>query len=225
MPVVIFINKNKPKMAKKRFGLIHVYTGDGKGKTTAALGLALRAVGQGFRVYVIQFLKGGAYTGEFIAIKNFLPKEKCGIAQFGKRCVKELKQYKLTGVSDWSKDPKYFDFIREDIECGSCRECFVQDEAQKKMVKDALKHAHEILSSEEYDLVILDEFNNALHYNFFSINEAIELIQKKAPHVELILTGRHANPEIIEMADLVTDMKKVKHYFDDGVKARRGIEY
>jgi cob(I)alamin adenosyltransferase len=214
-------------MIKKRLGLIHIYTGEGKGKTTAAMGLALRAVGQGLNVSVIQFLKGGSYTGEFIAIKNFLPKEKIDIKQFGKRCVKEVKQFKLIGIEHGfnKEECKYFDYVREDINCGDCRECFLDDEEQKHYSTEALKHAFEILSSEKYDLVVLDEINNSLFKGFISINDVVSLVQKKAPHTELILTGRHAPKEIIEMADLVTEMKNVKHYYDDGIKARRGIEY
>ena len=214
-------------MVPQRLGLVHVYTGQGKGKTTAAMGLALRAIGQGFKAYTIQFLKGGAYTGELISMKNFLPNEKCGMIQYGKKCVKELKQYKLTGFEKGKdKDKcKYFDYIREDIDCGNCRHCFLDDQEQRTFSRDAFKHALDILSKEEHDLVILDEINNAVHQNYISINEMVGLIQKKAPHIELVLTGRHAPKEIIEMADLVTEINKIKHYFDDGVKARRGIEY
>lgn len=233
-------------MTPKRLGQIHVYTGEGKGKTTAAMGLALRAIGQGLKVYTIQFLKGGAYTGEFISTKNFLPKEKTEIRQYGKRCVKEMKQYKLIGLNTSNKsglntgnkeesnkneisnkgfEANYFDYIREDINCGKCRQCFVNDEEQKKLAREAFKHAQEILLSEEYDLIVLDEINNAVHYNYLSVYEVVELLQKKAPHIELVLTGRNAHQEIIAIADLVTEMKKIKHYFDDGILARRGIEY
>lgn len=208
------------QMPPKRLGLVHVYTGDGKGKTTASLGLALRAIGQGFKVYIIQFLKGGAYTGELISVNNFLPTS--DIVQYGKRCIKELKQYKLLG---YDTGVKYFDYIREDIECGNCRECFLNDEEQRKLAVNAFRHAKEILANGEYDLVILDEINNAVHFNFINADEVIELIKNKTPHVELVLTGRNANQKIMEAADLVTEMKKIKHYFDRGVKARRGIEY
>ena len=122
-------------------------------------------------------------------------------------------------------DAKYYDYIREDIDCGNCRKCFLDDNEQKRFSREAFNHALEILSKEEHDLVILDEISNAVHCGYISINEMVGLIQKKAPHIELILTGRHAPKEIIEMADLVTEMKKIKHYFDDGIKARRGIEY
>lgn len=204
-----------------RFGLVHIYTGHGKGKTTAAMGLALRAIGQGFRAYVIQFMKGGAYTGELISIKSFLPKS--DIKQYGKRCTKEQKQYKLVGFED--DKPKYFDYVREDIECGECRHCFVNDEEQRKLVRDAYDHAREIVQNGDYDLVILDEINNAVYFKFLEVQEVLDLIKEKHSEVELVLTGRYANNDIINAADLVTEMKKVKHYFDRGVSARRGIEY
>ncbi|MBT4823607.1 cob(I)yrinic acid a,c-diamide adenosyltransferase [Candidatus Woesearchaeota archaeon] len=214
-------------MVPRKFGFVHVYTGDGKGKTTAAMGLALRAIGQGFKVFIIQFLKGGAYTGEFISMKNFLPKENKEIVQFGEGCVKELKQFKLQGFQKGARKEncEYFDYIREDIECGNCRECFLDDEKQKKSSREAFALASDILSSEKYDLVVLDEINNAISHKYISVNEVIELIQKKAPRIELVLTGRCAPPEIIQVADLVTEMKCIKHYYENGVFARRGIEY
>ncbi|MFH1439116.1 MAG: cob(I)yrinic acid a,c-diamide adenosyltransferase [Candidatus Woesearchaeota archaeon] len=212
-------------MSPKRLGMIHVYTGEGKGKTTAAMGLALRSVGQGFNVYVIQFLKGGAYTGELISIKNFLPNEKSGITQYGKKCVKELKQYKLIGIEKGFDECKYFDYVREDIDCGGCRKCFLDDENQRKLAREAYKHALEIISFGKYDLVVFDEINNAVHYNYITVTEALELIKRKPEAMELVMTGRHAAKEIMDMANLVTEMKKVKHYFDNGVLARRGIEY
>ena len=146
-------------MSPKRLGMIHIYTGEGKGKTTAAMGLALRAIGQGFKVYIVQFLKGGAYTGEFISLKNFLPSEKSGITQYGKKCIKELKQFKLIGIEKGFDECKYFDFIRDDINCGQCRKCFVVDDMQRKLSREAFKHANQVISSGKYDMVVLDEIN------------------------------------------------------------------
>ncbi|MBU1849242.1 MAG: cob(I)yrinic acid a,c-diamide adenosyltransferase [Nanoarchaeota archaeon] len=115
---------------KKNLGLVHVYTGNGKGKTTWALGIAMRALGQGLKVSIIQFMKGGAYTGEYISAKNFL--SNVNFMQFGKQCVKEQKQMKLQGIDS---DAPLFDYIREDIDCGDCRDCFVNDDEQKNLLR------------------------------------------------------------------------------------------
>ena len=205
---------------KEKRGLVHVYTGDGKGKTTAAIGLATRAVGQGFKVFIVQFMKGGAYTGEFIAAKNFLPN--VGFMQYGRPCIKEKKQLKLMGISEGYT---YFDFVREDIECGTCRYCFLNDKVQDDFVKQGFNAAKEIIAKNEHDLIILDEINVAMHLGFLNVNEVVELIKKKPREMELVLTGRDAPKEIKQIANLVTEMKMIKHYFEEGVGARRGIEY
>ncbi|MBI4983207.1 cob(I)yrinic acid a,c-diamide adenosyltransferase [Candidatus Woesearchaeota archaeon] len=203
-------------------GQVHVYTGEGKGKTTAALGLAMRAVGQGFKVFIIQFMKGGSYTGEYISIKNRLPNME--ILQFGRPCIKQQKQLKLSGFAH-KKDKERYDFIREDVECGTCRFCFLNDDVQRDYVEEAFKKALEIVLSGDYDLVILDEINGAMHLGFLDVELVLNLIANKPPQVELVLTGRNAPPEIIDIADLVTEMKLNKHYFDKGIGARRGVEY
>ena len=207
-------------MAKKKLGLVQVYTGEGKGKTTLALGIALRAIGQNCRVRIIQFLKGGAYTGEFLAFKNFLPQ--LNITQFGKPCVKEKQQLKLTGWGNGSAEP---DFIREDVECGDCRECFLADNEEKVLTFEAFQQAKEATSSGEYDLVILDEINYAINKGLLDVQEVIDLIKEKDSHTELVLTGRSARQEILDLADLVTRMDEVKHPFQKGIPARRAIEY
>ncbi|HHF42642.1 MAG TPA: cob(I)yrinic acid a,c-diamide adenosyltransferase [Candidatus Aminicenantes bacterium] len=201
-------------------GQIHIYTGDGKGKTTAALGLALRALGQGLKVFIIQFMKGGAYTGEFISAKNFLPHLE--IEQFGRPCIKEQKQLKLKG---FDPDNPLFDFIREDIDCGDCRYCFLNDEIQKDYVEKAFQKAYEIINQGQHSLVILDEINLALSYGFLETERVIALLQNKPEHVEVVLTGRKAPQALMQIANLVTEMKMHKHYFYEGVPARRGIEY
>ncbi len=205
-------------------GQVHIYTGDGKGKTTSTLGLALRTVGQGFSVYMIQFMKGGAYTGEYIAAKNYLPNFE--IVQFGRPCIKQQKQLKLSGFSKIkSKNKELFDFIREDIECGTCRYCFLNDDIQRDYVEEAFKKALEIVMSGNYHLVILDEINVAMALGFLNVELVLALIANKPKNVELVLTGRNAPDEIIHIADLVSEIKLHKHYFNQGVGARRGIEY
>ncbi|MBU0470230.1 MAG: cob(I)yrinic acid a,c-diamide adenosyltransferase [Nanoarchaeota archaeon] len=203
-------------------GLVHVYTGEGKGKTTAALGLAMRAIGQGMKVSMIQFMKGGKYTGEYLAAKNYLPNFE--VVQFGRPCIKQVKQLKLSGFSK-NNSLNLFDATREDIECGECRYCFLNDDVQRDYVEEGFKKALEVVLSGEYDLVILDEVNLSMHLELLDIELMLNLIANKPKHVELILTGRNVPEEIMDNADLVTEMKQHKHYFDDGISARRGIEY
>ncbi|HLD71974.1 MAG TPA: cob(I)yrinic acid a,c-diamide adenosyltransferase [Candidatus Nanoarchaeia archaeon] len=207
-----------------RKGQVQVYTGDGKGKTTAALGLALRAIGQGFKVYIIQYMKGGAYTGEFISAKNYLPNIE--MIQFGRPCIKQQKQMKIDGFSPkGSINKTIFDFVRDDIDCGSCRYCFLNDEVQKDYIKEAFKKTSEVILSGNYDLVILDEVNVALSLGLLELEEFLSLIKKKPKALELVLTGRDAPEELLRIADLVTEMKPHKHYFEKGQMARRGVEY
>lgn len=205
-------------------GLIHVYTGEGKGKTTAALGLALRALGQGFKVCMIQFMKGGAYTGEYVAARNYLPNLE--ILQFGRPCIKQMKQMKIKGyVLGKTKPEEMYDIIREDIVCGTCRYCFLNDDVQRDYIEEGFNKALEVVLEKHHDLVILDEINVAIHLGFLNVELVLNLLANKPESVELVLTGRNAPEEILEMADLVTEMKMYKHYFEKGVPARRGIEY
>lgn len=205
-------------------GLIHVYTGDGKGKTTASLGLALRAVGQGFKVCMIQFMKGGAYTGEYVAARNYLPHFE--IFQFGRPCIKQLKQMKIKGyVLGKTKPEEMYDVIREDIECGTCRYCFLNDDVQRDYIEEGFKKALEVVMDGKHDLVILDEINVAISLGFLNVELVMSMLGNKPENVELVLTGRDVPEEIAEMADLVTEMKLHKHYFEKGIPARRGIEY
>ncbi|MDH5459484.1 MAG: cob(I)yrinic acid a,c-diamide adenosyltransferase [Candidatus Bathyarchaeota archaeon] len=170
-------------------GIVQVYTGNGKGKTSAAFGLALRGIGRGLKVYVIQFIKGGFDYGELYIVDK-LPN--LTLKAFGRgRFVTE-------------KPPE-----KEDTELG----------------EKALALAEEVVKSEEYDIVILDEINVALNLKLIKIERVLELIRNKPKHVELILTGRYAPDEIIEAADLVTEMKEVKHPYNKGFQARKGIEY
>jgi cob(I)alamin adenosyltransferase len=204
-------------------GQVQVYSGDGKGKTTAALGLALRAIGQGYNVFIIQFMKGGSYTGEFISAKNYLPNLQ--IKQYGRPCIKQQKQLKLNGFKDDDKNKRLFDFIRDDIKCGSCRYCFLNDDVQKDYVEQAYKKSYEVVMSGNHHIVILDEVNTAMALNFLDTQHVIKLIKEKPNHVELILTGRNVPKIIVEHADLFTEMKMHKHYFNKGILARRGVEY
>jgi len=208
------------KMSNK-LGLTHVYTGDGKGKTTHAIGIAMRAAGQGFKVNIVQFMKGGAYTGEFITAKNFLPNVE--FEQFGKACIKEQKQLKLLNLEE--NKPQYFDYVREDIDCGPCRSCFVNDKEQRDYVCAAFEEAKKVTVSGDYDLVVLDEINMAVKFGFLKVNEVLKLIKNKFENTELILTGRGAPEELIMVAYYASEIKLIKHPFDKGVSARRGIEY
>lgn len=168
-------------------GYVHVYTGNGKGKTTAALGLALRATGAGKKVYIAQFAKGMHYS-ELDAIAKHLPDI-------------TLKQYGLG--------------------------CFIFNEPKQADIEAAnigLREVEAIISGCEYDIIILDEANIATYYNLFSVQDLISVLNKRNPATEIIITGRYACQEIIEYADLVTEMTEIKHYYQQGVQARVGIE-
>jgi cob(I)alamin adenosyltransferase len=176
-------------MPKLERGLVEVYTGNGKGKTSAAFGLALRATGRGFKVYVIQFIKGGFDYGELYAVPK-LPNLQ--LKAFG------------TGRFVTRKPPGKEDF---------------------ELAEQAFTLAEEIVRKGEHDVVVLDEVNVALDLKLISLEKILELIKNKPKHVELVLTGRGAPKEIIEVADLVTEMTEVKHPFNKGYPARKGIEY
>ena len=167
-------------------GLVHVYTGDGKGKTTAALGLAIRAVGQGMKVAFIQFLKGQP-CGEHFFVSQYHPFD---IAQ--------------VSVGD------SFQKSKEQL----------SQEAQQ-----TLAYAEQEILSGKYDLVILDEILVAVNQGLITVKQVLGLLDAKPSSVELVLTGRKAPPEIIQRADLVTEMLMIKHPFTEGTGARRGIEY
>ncbi|MBI4439465.1 cob(I)yrinic acid a,c-diamide adenosyltransferase [Candidatus Woesearchaeota archaeon] len=212
-------------MAENNLGLIHVYTGNNKGKTTTALGIALRAYGQNMKVCIIQFLKGGAYTGEFIAIKNRLPGME--IYQYGKPCIKEREQLSLDKFDAGAETDAFKDitYVREDIMCGYCRYCFLADAEEKRQVEIAYEHSKRALAEGNFHIVILDEINVCFEKGLLGTKELHELLGLKPEKTELMFTGRGAPKELIERADLVTEMNQIKHYFDKGVGARRGIEY
>jgi cob(I)alamin adenosyltransferase len=172
-------------------GLIIVNTGPGKGKTTAAMGTALRAVGNGMKVLMLQFLKGSWHYGELDAVKAF--GDNFVMKQMGRGFVK---------VGGAETDP-------EDV----------------RMVEDAWKEAEQAIMSGQWDLVILDEINYAISYKMLDPAMVVEALKHKPEQVHVILTGRNAHPTIIELADTVTEMKQVKHAYEKGVLAQRGIEY
>ena len=172
-----------------RTGLVQIFTGNGKGKTTAALGTILRAVGHGLRVYIVFFMKGDYPYSE----GNILSKlPNVTIARFGSRQFVNPADVKETEIGQASQ---------------------------------ALAAAREAVLSGKYDLVVLDEVNVAAAWELVKPDDVIKLVNDKPENVELILTGRYADARLIEMADLVTEMHKVKHPFDKGIMARKGIEY
>jgi len=171
-------------------GMVQVYTGDGKGKTTAALGLALRAVGHGHRVFIIQFMKGEEEnSGERLSAQKLAP----------------LLTIKPMGRAG---------FINKDH----------PDPKDKELAGQALEYARGLMEQGDYDILILDEINVALAFGLLPVDSVLQLIQSKPEGMELVLTGRYADPQIMEKADLVTEMKNRKHYFEKGVPDRISIE-
>ncbi len=174
-------------------GLVQIYTGEGKGKTTAAIGQAIRARGRGLRILFVQFLKGKEGSGE----------------------IPLLEDVGIKVICKGEKDKWFFpDRLKEE---------------EKKKIRLEWTHFLDEISrqviEEKYDLVILDEINVVLYYELIDKNRLIDFIRKKPTWLEIILTGRHASPELIEIAHLVSEIKSIKHPFDAGMKARRGIEY
>ena len=173
--------------SKQALGCVHVYTGNGKGKTTAALGLCLRALGAGYRVFFGQFMKSGV-TSEIKALNRF--GDQVVMAQFG------------TGR-----------FVRGQ-----------PSEADRQAARQGLQAAASALDSGEFQMVILDESLVAVHQGLLAGETLLEMIERRPAGVEVVLTGRHAPPEIVARADLVTEMQEVKHYYHNGIPARAGIE-
>lgn len=176
--------------AKKK-GLVIVHTGPGKGKTTAALGLGFRAVGNGLKVLMVQFIKGSWHYGE-LDTAELLGPDKFVIRAMGKGFVK------LGGEID----PEH-----------------------KRAAEEAWAFAREKLFSGEYDMIILDEINYAVSYGMLPLAPVVEALKQKPEAVHVVLTGRNAHPEIVELADMVTEMREIKHPFQKGIEAQRGIEY
>lgn len=174
-------------MASKRRGYIQVYTGDGKGKTTAAIGLAVRASGAGLKVFIAQFIKQGNYS-EIKALRKL--SDMITVEQYGKGRFVDGKP------------------TREDFD----------------IVEEGLKRIKQVILSEKYDVIILEEANVAVKYGLIPVQELINVIITKPESVEMVITGRNASPLILDIADLVTEMKAVKHYYNKGVRGRLGIE-
>jgi cob(I)alamin adenosyltransferase len=178
-------------MTESRRGLILINTGPGKGKTTAALGTALRAVGCGMKVLMLQFIKGSWHYGELDAAAAF--GENFVLKQMGRGFVK---------IGGTEPDP-------EDV----------------RMVEEAWAEARAAIDSGEWDLVILDEINYAISYKMLDAEVVAEALRSKPEMVHVILTGRNAHPLLVELADIVTEMREVKHAYQKGILAQRGIEY
>ena len=193
--------------SKESLGLVHILTGEGKGKKTAALGLGLRAAGRGYNVYMIQFLKSGG-TGELYAVKHM---PNFTIEQFGIDAILERVQAQTSLASFAKKESSGHFVFRADVD-------------ETEAAKQGFEHAKKIIISKNYDLVILDEINCILDKKLISLQEVIDLL-KQRNHVEIVMTGRDAPQELYEYADYVGVITPVKHPWQKGIKARKGIEY
>jgi cob(I)alamin adenosyltransferase len=174
---------------KSTLGTIQVYTGNGKGKTTASLGLAMRALGHGQKVLVIQFMKGSRRYGE-VRLARAL--RGLTLVQSGRRCF----------VNKRNPDPK-------DV----------------RLAQAGLARARKVINGRRHDLVILDELNVAVDYGLVSLEAVLDILKNKPREVEVVLTGRNAHPKIIEIADLASEIREIKHHYRAGVKARTGVEF
>ncbi len=184
-----YLQELRRKGARPERGLVLVFTGDGKGKTSAALGVVTRALGTGWKVAFLQFIKGNWKSAE----ENLVP-------LFGDQWL-----YRKLG--------RGFTWEHESLE------------EDKAAAREAWAEARRILASGEYELVVLDEINYVLSYGFLDVEEVLEGLKARPQDVHVICTGRDAPPELIEYADLVTEMRKVKHPFDQGILAQRGIDF
>ncbi|MFZ0366478.1 MAG: cob(I)yrinic acid a,c-diamide adenosyltransferase [Nitrososphaeraceae archaeon] len=173
-------------------GIVIVYTGNGKGKTTASLGVALRAIGHGLRVCMVQFIKGEWHYGELNSIKKLEPDFELIVAGKG-----------FIGIID--DDHAFEEHVRA--------------------AKTALDIVEQKISLDTFDIIILDEINYALHLGVLQLADVMKMLQNRPKHLSLILTGNHACEEIITLADLVTEMKEIKHPYKKGIKAKRGIDF
>lgn len=180
------------KESSSNDGIVIVYTGNGKGKTTASLGVALRAIGHGLRVCMVQFIKGEWHYGELNSIKKLEPDFELIVAGKG-----------FIGIIDDDHD----------------------FEEHVRAAKTALDIVKQKISLDSFDIIILDEINYALHLGVLQLADVMKILQNRPKHLSLILTGNHACEEIITLADLVTEMKEIKHPYKKGIKAKRGIDF
>lgn len=178
----------------EKHGYIQVYTGDGKGKTTASLGLAMRALGRCWKVLIIMFTKGGNDYGELNSFRNLSP---------------QISQ-NLTIVQAGLDRIIYSDN---------------QNDNDAKEIQKGWELAKKAIKNHEYNLIILDEANIAIDLGLIDLDEVLEVLKNKPDEMEIVLTGRNANPKVIELAHLVSEIKPIKHYWDTGIAARKGIEY
>ena len=185
-------NLVNPNWAKH--GYIQVYTGNGKGKTTASLGLAMRALGRCWKVLIIMFTKGGDDYGELNSFRNLS-------AEISKNLT--IVQAGLDRI----------------VYSGN------KTESDEEEIKKGWELAKKAIKNDEYNLIILDEANIAIDLGFINLEEVLDVLKNKPDEMEIVLTGRNANPKIVEIAHLVSEIKPIKHYWDTGIAARKGIEY
>lgn len=194
-------------------GIVQIYTGDAKGKTSAALGCAFRALGHGFKICIIQFLKTSKRYGELHTAENIPNIE---IVQIGRPCS-EVDDQELKSIKE----------IMELQNCDNCLKCHINPDNPSKADFDFAKKGLQLAieKAENYDMIILDEIFYAINFNLLTIDEVEKFINDCPENVDLILTGRDAPSKLIEIADMVTEMSEVKHHLQKGISARAGIEY
>ena len=188
---------------KSKLGLVHVYTGDGKGKTTASLGLALRALGNGYKVYMIQFLKSG-FTGELKSAEQF-------------SSLFDIEQY---GVDALTNKEEIMQNLREQ----KAKFVFQPDELEKEAARIALEKAYAVVKDGKHEMLILDEINVALDKGLIQMDDVKRLIDNH-DNIELVFTGRDAPEALYQYADYVSNIQRIKHPWQKGIVARKGIEY
>ena len=179
----------KGRALRITMGLLMIFTGDGKGKTTAALGLSLRAAGHGMKTAFLQFIKGSWHYGELDAIRRF----------------SDLIQFEVLGRGfTWQSD---------------------DPERDRALADRAWRHAKEVILSHDFPIVVLDEFTYVINYGMVDIKDVIMTLKKRPDNVHVVITGRNAHNDLIKIADMITEMREIRHHFKKGVKAQKGIEF